>query len=85
MTLQYTWKSHDHANFNFKSPWYALWMSFKGPHNFMVTALDHSVKWPFSPLFIMSPQTKISTIEVLPKQVIWFANEEVKMKDMSHL
>ena len=36
----------DRTEFNFKNPWYSLCMSLKGPHNFMVTALGHSVKWP---------------------------------------
>ena len=33
-------KACDHLKFNLKFPWYGLQMSFKGPHNVMVTALD---------------------------------------------
>ena len=39
-------KVHDHTNLNIIFPWYGLQMSFEGPHNFIVTALDHSVRWP---------------------------------------
>jgi hypothetical protein len=40
-------KARDHTKSNFNYPQYSLWMSFKGPHNIMVTALDNIVKWPF--------------------------------------
>jgi hypothetical protein len=33
-------KTCDHTKFNLNFPWYGLWMSFKGPHNAMVTTLD---------------------------------------------
>ena len=43
MSSHYIWRlvSHD-----IHFPWYGLWMSSKGPQNFMVTALGHSVEWP---------------------------------------
>lgn len=34
-----------HINFNFDYPPFDLWMSLKGPHNVIVMALGHSVKW----------------------------------------
>lgn len=40
-------KTCAHAKFTFKIPWYdGFWMSVKGPHKDMVTALGHIVKWP---------------------------------------
>ena len=39
-------KARDHTRFNFNFLRYDHRMSFKSPHNFLVTALGHSVKWP---------------------------------------
>ena len=36
-------KAGDHTNSTLILYWYGLEMSFKGPHNFMVTALGHSL------------------------------------------
>ena len=43
MSSHYTWRSVSH---DIQFPWYGLWMSSKGPQNFMVTALRHSVERP---------------------------------------
>ena len=45
MSLHYV-KPHDHTKFNFICSLHGLQMSFKGPHNCMITALGHNVKWP---------------------------------------
>ena len=37
-------KARDHTKLSFNFPLYTLWMSFKGSHSFMVTALGHNVK-----------------------------------------
>lgn len=37
-------KAYDHTKFNFNFTMYIIWMSFKGPHNFMGMALGHSVE-----------------------------------------
>ena len=34
-------KARGHAKFNINFPWFGIQMNFKGPHNFMVTALCH--------------------------------------------
>ena len=39
-------KACDHTKFNFSFLLYDLGTIFKGLHNFMVTALGHSRKWP---------------------------------------
>ena len=66
-------KAHDHTKFNVNSPWYSLWMSFKGPHNFMVTALGHSVKWLldlyFSSIMLLSFVISSSFQSTKPSEV----------------
>ena len=46
MSLHYPWRPVTTQKASFDFPWYGLLMSFKGPYNFMVTALGRSVKWP---------------------------------------
>jgi hypothetical protein len=43
--------AHDHMKLSSNILWYGLQMSFNGPHNFMVTALGHTVKWPGCSVF----------------------------------
>ena len=44
--LTLSFKGFIYTKFDSKFPWYSLEMIFKGAHNFMVTAVGHSVKWP---------------------------------------
>ena len=39
-----TLKACDHTEYDLNFLWWGLQMSFKGPHNVMVTAIGHSVK-----------------------------------------
>ena len=51
-------KACDHTKLNINFPWCDLWMSFKGPHDFTVMALGHSLKWPLTKIFeprVLSP------------------------------
>ena len=53
MSIHYL-KAHDVTKFNVNVLCYGLQTSFKGPHNFMVTTLGLSVKWPsYSVLWCM--------------------------------
>lgn len=47
-------KACEHTKSNFKLPWYGLDRVSKGPHNFMVKALGHSVMWSWGVSFTES-------------------------------